>query len=187
MLTNPNNQNSFFRNMSSVAVATEQNEYARDGRYRVEILDVKKNIGKKPQNLGQMSIILKLNVKEVLVGYESYTTPNKKTYSSNKVNEIIVVHIKWAWGESAVKLFKSFLIAAGGLSQAEAAQISDEQWYELSHKAVYHTGDDIPSDLDPATFKHQPLAGAQLNLKAWTIETEKHKKDFTKLQFEVLQ
>lgn len=178
-----NKKQSPFANFSQVQVTTKSS-FPRDGRYKVEISNVKKNFSSKPGQIGQMSIILTLNILDAIVHYDQYTTPEGKVFSSNAPGERVAVHIKWSWGESAFKLYKQFLMAAAQMPPSQADTIDDSGWEEFCEKACYNLGDDV-ENFDATNWEPQPLRGSHIILQCETVLTQKSKKDFTKVQFEM--
>ena len=148
----------------------------------MSILDVKQRISEHPNRLGQVSVIIEMQVDDVIVDKGNYTTPGGEERQSNQAGEVVTAFIKMSWVK-ALEMLKSFLCSAAEITPAQAAQISDSQWIEFAEKACFHLGDEVQG-ADVSEWEEQPLKGKQIKVTAQTIQT-KSGNDFTRVDFDM--
>ena len=177
-----NIQNSAFAGLAGAELPRRTNTYLNDGVYVMSILDVKQRVSEHPNRLGQVSVIIEMQVDDVIVDKGNYTTPGGDERQSNQTGEVVTAFIKMSWVK-ALEMLKSFLCSAAEISPAQAAQISDSQWIEFAEKACFHLGDEVQG-ADVSEWEEQPLKGKQIKVTAKTIQT-KGGNDFTRVDFDM--
>ena len=159
-----------------------QDKYLTDGTYNCMILDVKKRISEKPKTMGQMSVIIKINVLEVVEDKGEFTTPGGNILNSNEAGDVLTVHIKMSWGSTAIRLLTAFISAAAEIGPKEAAEIDEAAWLEFAEKCCHHEGDENEY-FNTTDWTEQPLKGKGIQIKGETILTTNTKRDFTQVKF----
>ncbi len=161
---------SIFANIGKAEIEKTDDRWFKPGVYKATVLDMKQRISTNPTRVGEIRVIIEFRIDEA------------EQDSGNNEGDLVETHILMKWAK-ADKMIKSFLMAVGKISPAQAMEISAEDWTQFAEKSCYHIGDEV-AGFDVSEWQEQPLKGAQLTIRA-EVEKTKRGTDFTKLIYGV--